>query len=313
VASVGGGRTVAYVHRIETRFDPSILYPVRYAIADTENVPNLLGRLDVFDCLQFDFDATFQQTRVAAPWLDHGQRQIWDFLIETEQHILHRWDQLPYSANAKDALKRFIRRGGQILASVRALLIQHHMYAAPALIRAMLELALQFEYLLQDPENRSNAYREYTHIRKHKQSRAVAENPSGPISDFIANSPERATGEARNQAEYDRVRPMFEMKTRKGKTILASSWYKMSVSDLANALGRGGEYRLVYAACSTWAHGDPFSTQDAQSQVLTQPNIVLMVCVGYYARMMLQIADSAKIILTGEQHDFLQQLSAGPS
>jgi len=313
VASVGGGTMAAYVHTIHTRFAPSIAYPVRYAIADTETVPNLLGRLDVFDHLQFDFDGTFEETRVAAPWLNHGQRQIWEFLIETEQHILDRWNETGFSDAIKDVARRFINRAEQILACVRALLVQHNTYAAPALIRSLLELALQFEYLMRDPEPRAQEYREYAHISKHKLSRALARNPKGPISDRLANSPNRQAGEQRNQNEYDRVRAMYEVQTKKGKTNLAQHWYKMSVHDLAQTLGRDGEYRLVYALCSSWTHGDPFSTQELQSNVLTNHSLVFIVCIGYYARMLLHLADAAKLLLTADQHDYLTQHSVGPS
>jgi hypothetical protein len=94
VTSVGGGKTVAFVHTVQTRFADTIAYPVPFAIAETETVPNLLGRHQVFDLLQVDFDGTLEETRIAAPWLQDDDRRIWGFLLDTEKHILQRWGEL---------------------------------------------------------------------------------------------------------------------------------------------------------------------------------------------------------------------------
>jgi hypothetical protein len=84
----------------------------------------------------------------------------------------------------------------------------------------------------------------------------------------------------------------------------------MSVRDLAERLGRAGEYRLVYAGCSAWAHGDASSTQWA-SHWGSNPEILFIACVGYYARMLLKLADVGRAVLTAGQHEFLAQASAG--
>lgn len=56
LGSVGGSSTVAYVHDVTTRFDKATELAVPFAIVETESVPNLLGRLGVFDRFQVDFD-----------------------------------------------------------------------------------------------------------------------------------------------------------------------------------------------------------------------------------------------------------------
>ena len=88
VTSVGGGQTVAYVHELHSRLAENIAYRIPFAIADTEAVPNLLGRLHVFDRLQIDFDGTMQETRIDPPWLDDNEKIIWDDLISTTNHHL---------------------------------------------------------------------------------------------------------------------------------------------------------------------------------------------------------------------------------
>ena len=70
LSSVGGGGTTAFVHIIQTRFDDGIEFPVPYAIAEKETVPNLLGRLGVFDQLQIHFDGQCMETRIS----DHLMR-----------------------------------------------------------------------------------------------------------------------------------------------------------------------------------------------------------------------------------------------
>lgn len=65
MTSVGGGTTIAYVHSIATKFEDTPLV-IRFAIADSENVPSLLGRLDVFDHFRIAFDPALKQTAIAA-------------------------------------------------------------------------------------------------------------------------------------------------------------------------------------------------------------------------------------------------------
>ena len=70
LASVGGGETVAYVHELQMRFPNWQPWAVPFAIAETETVPNLLGRLGVFDRLQVCFDGMLRETRITSSCLD---------------------------------------------------------------------------------------------------------------------------------------------------------------------------------------------------------------------------------------------------
>ena len=310
VTSVGGGQTIAYAHKLETRFGDGIAYPVPFAIATSESVPNLLGRFKVFDWLQMHFDGTLEETRVAAPWLDKSDRKIWEFLIATEGHILQRWQKLEITQPARDVAVHFVNRAGQVLASAVALLKCDNTYAGPLLVRTMFELALQYEYLMDDPEPRAQQYLDFQHITKHKQSTAVANNPSGPLSRFLASSPDRPEGEKRNKAEYDRVRPKFVRPRKRGREHLWANWYCMTVRDLAEEVGYLGEYRLAYSQCSAWAHGDPSATVGVAGALSPwgMGKNLFVLCVGYHARILLKIADVGKILLTSEQHGFLRKI-----
>jgi len=313
--SVGGAVTRAYVHEITTRFDPFLTSSVPFAIMTSEAFPNLLGRLRVFDALQIHFDGTFQETQFLRPWLDYKDRRIWEFVVETEEHILRRWPDvtLPANAasdpdlqeNAKNVSQRFVERAAQILASVRSLLKESTCYGGPALIRTLFELAWQFEFLMQDPAPRARQYTDFYWITRHKQSKAVAENPVGFISKQIAESPSRAEGEKRNRVEFERVRPMFMVKT-KGGEQLANKWYKMSTRALTDAIDRSGEYRLIYASASAWAHGDPFGTETRQPHPLADRNIILHLALTAYERILFLVAEAGRIVLTNEQYEVLK-------
>jgi hypothetical protein len=54
------------VHTIQTRVDEKVIRNVRFAIAEREEVPNLLGRLDVFDFLRIVFDPVNHETQVTS-------------------------------------------------------------------------------------------------------------------------------------------------------------------------------------------------------------------------------------------------------
>jgi hypothetical protein len=314
--SVGGGVTQAFVHEITARFDPSLTLSVPFAIMTSETVPNLLGRLGVFEVLQVHFDATFQETQLLRPWLDYKDRQIWDFLIQTEEHILRRWPEATLSGlapsdpelqkNAKNVARRFLERTAQLLASLRSLLKEGTRYGAPALIRSMFELVWQFEFLMQAPERQAKEYAEYYWITRHKQAKALAENPVGFVSKRLAESPRRTEGEKRNRAEFERVKPMFMVEKKGGKKRLAENWYKMSVRELAESLGRGGEYRLIYASASAWAHGDPFGTEPREPHILEDRTRALMLGMMCYERILFLIAEAGRIVLTNEQFEVLK-------
>lgn len=66
LTSIGGHSTVVYVHTIQTRIDENFIRNVRFAIAEREDVPNLLGRLDVFDFLRIVFDPMNHETQVTS-------------------------------------------------------------------------------------------------------------------------------------------------------------------------------------------------------------------------------------------------------
>lgn len=68
LANAGGASNEAYVHEFLMRLDdtdPPMTVPV--AVAVRENVPNLLGRLGVFDRRRIEFDPQMRLTRIELP------------------------------------------------------------------------------------------------------------------------------------------------------------------------------------------------------------------------------------------------------
>ena len=212
--------------------------------------------------------------------------------------------------SVKNISKYFLNRGGQILASVVAMMTAGSCYAGPAVTRTMFELSLQFEYLMKNPATRAKQYREYAHVTRHRLSQAIARNPTGPISQQIAGSPLRPEGEKRNQAEYDQIKEKYQ-KGKTGKEKLWENWYRMTIHDLAKEICRDGEYRVVYAFCSSWAHGDPLSTQSDPRDIHTfaHPKELFIYCVQCYGRMLLKIVDTGKVTLGADQYEALKKCS----
>lgn len=65
LSTVGGSTTQAFVHELTLRFGASgseSMVPV--AVADSETVPNLLGRQGVFEVFHIHFDPVAHRTRI---------------------------------------------------------------------------------------------------------------------------------------------------------------------------------------------------------------------------------------------------------
>jgi hypothetical protein len=306
LATIGGGKTRAHVHELLSRFDDGMQLTVPYAIADTEDVPNLLGRRGVFDVLQVDFDASLEQTRVTGAWLDENGRRIWRFLLETDRYILDRkrWSSHRLPGRADEAAGVLVRRGAQVMTAIAGLLKLHRGFECPPLIRSLLELSMQLEFLLKDPTSRAEQYLDFEHITKYEQVQALVKAPVGTIARRIAYSPDRLSGEPRLKRNYDRVRARFA----RGKSQTWPSWHCMTVHDLAKEVSRLPEYKFWYKMSSGWMHGDPFQSREHQ---LLKPPAVLIASICYYARMLLQIAEAKKIVLTNEQYEVLRECEQG--
>jgi len=307
LSGVGGAHTTAFVHELNIRFDSDIAPgPTPFAIAATESVPNLLGRLGVFDRLQVDFDASLTETRVTAPWLDANDRRIWEFCIDIENHILRRWKEVALAPQCKNVVARFLNRAAQLTVTAAGMVKLHRDTESLLVIRAFFELSAQFEYLMNDPEVRSKQFEEYGKITKRHLMREMLDNPAGFIGTYLAESPLRKEGEARVEREYQEARAAFL--TSKGKEW--KNWYGDTFKNLVKTLSKNSpygweaEHRIWYRLGSSWIHSDPSALASLQAVPQTFGNRNLLdSCFHYYSRMLLLV--SKELILTAEQYEVL--------
>jgi hypothetical protein len=304
LTNVGGGTTTAYVHILRTRISEAMVMPIEFAIAEIEQVPNLLGRRDVFDNLQLNFDATLQNTVICARWLDNSDKRIWDVLNETSERIARAWNQTRLPEPGDNAALQLFRRGGQLFATAVTLMKSFCMYDAPLILRALFEVSVQFEYLLQLPAERGKLFLDFAKVTRHRISKTIAQNPRGPIGLQLANSPMRAEGELRNVREYDEAAGQFQRG--KNKNNLWDNWYCMSFADLTERLGKRGEYDIWYKFAAGWAHGDPFSTGRIRPYPGTGIPTLFYKCLMFYGRMLYRAADAKQIVLAAEQFELLK-------
>lgn len=304
LSTVGGRATVAYVHQIQTIFSEQIAYPVRFAISEKEDVPSLLGRLDVIATLQTDLDATLLETAFRAPWLDSGQKRILDFLMETERAIIDRWVESQLPDVVKRSAKRMVDRMSQLFVVTLGLMKVHKTFSGALQIRAMFEMLTQFLYLFDDPMARSEDYLDFEHFAMYRGVQLFREHPDWPTSQQIMNSPLRTEAEPRMKAEYERVRHKFEYVDRNGKNREHENWFRMSIRDLAANTALEDEYLLIYRECCAWAHGDPMTMKHTLHWT-TNPGIMFMKCTSFYVQMLKKMVSNGALKLNPEQHGFL--------
>ena len=303
LAAIGGSAQRYFVHPCAARLGAMPQFKMRTAIAEREEVPNLLGRLDVVDRFQIDLDASLEETRITPPWLDPDGRRIWRHFLDVDSAILRAWSDHRLPGRIDEAARRFVNRSEQLVAAGAGLLKLQRHFELPLVIRSLFELALQFEYLMKDAEARAALYLDFEHITKHRSVEAFVQLP-GPFGDRLRASPLRDEGEKRNRAEFDRVRDQFAAK--RGSRKVRRHWYPGTLRDLAKDLDRTAEYEAIYGLYSGWAHGDPWT-----SSLLKLEHGGLMHLYTYWARILIQVADAKKIRLSGEAYQSLVVLAKG--
>lgn len=309
LGGVGGGGITAYVHALKIRFDEKLQLTLPFAIATSEEVPNLLGREGVFECLQLGFDATVQATWIRVPWLAPNHKLLYHLLMEASRFIIaERWDEAQIPEPGKEAAGRLLRRAEQLVSAGTTLMKEHQGFETPLIIRSLFELSLQFEYLMTDPARLGKQYLDYAAVTRHQWSNQVVKHGKGPIADFIAQSPMRSAGEARNQTEFDAVKESFVGGN--GKHVW-DCWYCMSLRELAKKMSWESEYVFWYKMGSGWIHGDPFlASRPLPHWGFENQSMLLMMC-HYYGRMLRHV--SRQMILPNNVHEFLKSVTVNIS
>jgi hypothetical protein len=265
LAGIGGEARRYFVHALHARIGDLPEFAMRVAVADREDVPNLLGRLDVLDRFQIDLDASLEETRVTQPWLDTDGRRIWRHLLAVERVILRKWLDHPLPKRVDEAARRFVSRANQLVVAGAGLAKLHRGFELPLIVRSLFDLAVQFEYLMRDPEPRAALYLDFEHVTKHRSMQAWLRLP-GPVGNHLRSSPDRAAGERRNRTAYNRVRSRYAVKRSPNRE--RGHWYPGTLRDLASKVGRTAEYDAVYGLYSGWAHGDPWISRRSTSDTV---------------------------------------------
>lgn len=312
LSSVAPSKVGAYIHVISTRLNenwPPIAVP--YAIADTEDVPNLLGRIGVFDQLQVDFDVSLSETRITARWLDETERRIWDMLIFAEQHIQSRWTDIAQPERVKEAWRRMLARASLLFVSAAGLAKLHRHYAGPLFVRSLFEVAAQFQYLMHDPVARANQYLEFEHVTRYLEQEAYLGAPDNTISNVLREHARfREQDVERVRAEFRKARERF---LRSDGRTLWKNWYGLQFRQLIDEISKpepiwAVEYELCYRKYSGWLHADPFQSDTRSYESQHRSSNLLVECQPYYARMLLRVAEL--MILTHDQYELLKRLSS---
>ncbi|RJP32091.1 MAG: hypothetical protein C4547_14595 [Phycisphaerales bacterium] len=292
-----------YLHEVAAKIGSLPQFPLRVAVAERDDVPTLLGRLDVLDRFQIDFDASLEETRISLLWLDDKTRQKWRHVTDVEASIISKWAEFALPGRCDEAAKRFLNRADQLLAAGAGLLKLHRDFELPLVIRSLFDLSVQFEYLMQDPVPRAALYLDYEHITKHRSSQAWLRSP-GVIGDRLRASPMRAQGEKRNRLEYDRVQHQFAVKP--GSSRVRGHWYVGSLRSVAEEIGRTAEYESVYGLYSACAHGDSWTASQPGPAHAGLDHLY-----AYWSRIVICIADAKQIILPADQYELLVDLTKG--
>ncbi|TWT45382.1 hypothetical protein RAS1_18050 [Phycisphaerae bacterium RAS1] len=255
--AVGGGVNDAYVHPVSVQLDGETPWPIRIAFSTGENVPHLLGRLDVFERVQLDFDASLEETRIAPPWLTAATRQTRQHLFAVADAIEKQRNAKSLGANVEAAASRFANRANELVLAAESFQKLARSDAFPLVIRALFELAVQFEYLMREPEARAKLYLEYSAVSRFRCQKSWLNLP-GPIGDYLRNSPDRPRGEQRNRVLYDAVRSQFAIRRKPNRE--RNHWYEGDLRQLSREVGRESEHVAIYGIYSGWAHADAWTT-----------------------------------------------------
>lgn len=303
LTSVGGLTRRYFLHTIEARVGDMGPFRARVAVAESAEVPALLGRLDFTDRFQIDLDPSLEETRFSAPWLSPTDELLWRHFIRVQETIVAKWNACPLRGRADEAARRFLNRADQLAAAIAGLVKLHRPFELPLLIRSLFELSIQFEYLLRDPERLAALYLDYEHVTKFRSQDAWQRLP-GIVGRRLRESAKVRASEPDNRSAYERVRGAYSRPNDPGRT--RNHWYPGTLRHLASALDRTAEYDAIYGLYSAWAHGDPWT-----AKLIELGHGGLWHALAYWARLLLGVAEVKKIVLSGEDYESLAELAKG--
>lgn len=126
------------------------------------------------------------------------------------------------------------------------------------LVRAVYEAYLQSAYILHEQSRqheRARLYLEYEHVEKRVVLDKLFRHGT-VISEALRGSPLRPDGEARMEAEYNRVKDRYLNQRRRG---VRDKWYEGTLRNLAEAVGEEAEYDFFVSAFHGYVHSSAFA------------------------------------------------------
>jgi hypothetical protein len=138
---------------------------------------------------------------------------------------------------------------------------------AGCLLRIMFDAYLQAEYIVEsasESQERATAYLDFEHVDRYKIEKA-ATGHNNRFSDRLRNSPKRATGQSRLEAEYERVKEKYLVTRRQpdGQLIRGprtrSKWYEDDLATIAQKLGKQAEYDIFVRPFHGCIHSSAFA------------------------------------------------------
>ena len=124
-------------------------------------------------------------------------------------------------------------------------------HGAMKIVRGVLENAINMEYMRRFPEQ-AEKYLEWQWVEHHKLYRHLEETSPASLVDFPAEI------RARDDAEYERVKGMFEYQIQRNgrmKTVMQDSWCRDNLFERAQKIGMAESYRTVMPSANQILHG----------------------------------------------------------
>lgn len=311
LGGVGGSEIKGRRHSLLCRFGAdSATFHLDCVIAESEHVPNLVGRVGFFQDFQVAFDPTLEHTVVNGRWLSKEDKEILDYYRGLDKELFGKLPSLGLSEPLEEVVRRILSRAAELVHLSLVLRQAGRPDASPLVVRPLIELYAEFCYILQDEsrDDRAQLFLDYGHVERFKRMTAW-KKVTGNASAMIANSPRRPEGELQLKADYERVRHKFLVKKHESKSSeikkTRDSWHGQKIADLCRLAGIEDEYEKYYADWSMYVHGTPLS----MSVRPPGADDMHFFALSWYSRIILLYCDKCGVILTAEQSKNFQAFS----
>lgn len=255
--------------------------------------------------------------------LDDGDQQIIARMNDLVGEVIRLWHGLLQKEPATEATGMLLVRCSASWKSICKILENCHDedelelcgHDAAALLRCMHDVCLQAEYIAAgdaadglSADDLGRLFLDYEHVERYRMSN-TAVGRSSALADLIRSSPARPAGEARNQAEYDRVKGNYPVKP--GKPQVRRQWYPGNLAEVADKLGLKEEYFWFTTILHSSIHGGPMSCR--RGPAIQGAGLIVMTAVAIIRRVIdvvvrmngLELSAASREMMTATKGDLL--------